>query len=203
MCKQHTAPRAFVTCHTRICFSCPRGSRCLRYSVECSLCVSQKAIPSHPCFVAPCLIHSCPHISPRPFLHFAPGASPFPSLLYPSVGPSTVTLHAGLCLGRLAEKSPLTCSRHHHARILSVHIVVEHIELLHVQFNDKCATNLCLPILVEAWSPNVPWLQVESWCCGAWAAAWRILRDVKSLVDTRFGCQVLGFGHSVDWKCSS
>ena len=33
---------------------------------------------------------------------------------------------------------------HHHARILSVHIVVEHIELLHVQFNDKCSATFPL-----------------------------------------------------------
>ena len=48
-----------------------------------------------------------PHFS-TPFSTFAPGLSTSLSLLYPSVCPSTATLQGGLCLGRLAEQSPLT-----------------------------------------------------------------------------------------------
>ena len=44
-------------------FSCARGSRFLRVL---------KVIPSHPCFTAACLMHSCPHISLHCLPHFHP-----------------------------------------------------------------------------------------------------------------------------------
>ena len=42
------------------------------------------------------------------FPTLAPGSSTSPSLLYPSMSPSTPFLQGGLCCGRLAEQSPLT-----------------------------------------------------------------------------------------------
>ena len=39
---------------------------------------------------------------------FAHGSSTSPSLLHPSMSPSTAPLQGGLCFGRLAEQSPLT-----------------------------------------------------------------------------------------------
>ena len=48
-----------------------------------------------------------PHVSTT-FLTLAPGSSTSPSLLYPSMSPSTATLRGGLCFGRMAEQSPLT-----------------------------------------------------------------------------------------------
>ncbi len=41
--KQHTAPRASITCHTQSFSSCARCSRWLMHSVECSPCVRQKS----------------------------------------------------------------------------------------------------------------------------------------------------------------
>ena len=59
---------------------------------------------SHP----PCLIHSCLHVFPLPFLRLHLGSSTFPSLLYPSMSSNTATPQGGSCCGRLAEQSPLT-----------------------------------------------------------------------------------------------
>ena len=93
--KQHTAPRASITCHTRIFFwSCARGSRCLRIVV----------------FLASRKRHSISSMFLRTSTSFptlALGSSTAPSLLYPSMSPSTATLQRGLCFGRLAEQSLL------------------------------------------------------------------------------------------------
>ena len=56
--RAHRTARTYHMPHTHFFSSCAPGSRCLRYSVECSLCVFQKVVPSHPCFTAPCLTHS-------------------------------------------------------------------------------------------------------------------------------------------------
>ena len=50
-CKQHTAPRASITCHTR------------SFSRRVDVAQDDREIP------APCLTHRCLHKSPRPFLH--------------------------------------------------------------------------------------------------------------------------------------
>ena len=44
----------------------PTLSRMLKCELYCALCPSE-VIPSHACFIAPCLMHSCPH----PSLHFS------------------------------------------------------------------------------------------------------------------------------------
>ena len=64
-----------------------------------------KAIPSHPCFVAPCLTHFFPHLlSLHSFLHLHPVCLPRPRCY---TGDESIhrTLQGGLCFGRLAEQA--------------------------------------------------------------------------------------------------
>ena len=56
------------TCHTRMFFSCARGSRCASCNMSCLSLV----IRSHPCFTAPCLTHCCFHSSLHLFWHRHP-----------------------------------------------------------------------------------------------------------------------------------
>ena len=107
LCKKHTAPRAFNTCHTRIFFSCARGSRCLSCVV---------VFTSHESHSISSMFHHTllePQLSPHfstPFRTLAPVRGLlFRCSILRSV-PSTSTLQGGVCFGRLAEQSPLTCS---------------------------------------------------------------------------------------------
>ena len=61
-----------------------------------------EVIPSHPCFVALCLMH----FSPFPTL--APSSMTAPSLLFPSASSTPAAPQGGWLFGRLAERSPLT-----------------------------------------------------------------------------------------------
>ena len=91
-------------------FSFARGSRCLGRVVVLSFL---KIIPSHPCFMARCLMHLlCPPFTTS-FLTLAPSPMTTPSLLYPSSSSNAATPQGGLLFGRLAEQSPLTEVRTH------------------------------------------------------------------------------------------
>ena len=89
-------------------FSCTRST--LPTHTRWLKCELYFALSSHPCFIAPCLMHSCPHSS----VHFpAPTPNPMstPSLLFLSTSSITAPPPGGLLLGRVAEQSPLTvCS---------------------------------------------------------------------------------------------
>ena len=88
-CKQHTAPRASITCHTRN-FSrrvhVPQDRGILLNAV--CVFLENHSIPSmfHSILLDPQL---SPHFSTR-FPTLAPGSSTSPSLLFPSKSPSTV-----------------------------------------------------------------------------------------------------------------
>ena len=75
-----------VNCHTRIFFSCARGSRCLGCIGVLSFL---KVIPSHPCFVARSLMHLYTHHSRPHFRRLHPVRWTAPSLLYPLVSSTT------------------------------------------------------------------------------------------------------------------
>ena len=111
VCKQHTAPRALDTCHTRNCSRVhmaqvlePSSGQDLWIEVFVSLKSHSISSMFHCTLLDPQL---SPHFS-TPFPTLAPGSSTTPSLPYPSASPSTATLQGGLCFGRLSEQSLLT-----------------------------------------------------------------------------------------------
>ena len=85
----------------------PKHMRWLKYELYCALSFL-KVTPSHPCFTAPCLMHSCPQSSLHFFPTLAPSPMTTPSLLHPSTSSSPATPPGGLCFDRLAKQSPLT-----------------------------------------------------------------------------------------------
>ena len=86
---------------------------------------------SHP----PCLIHSCLHVFPLPFLRLHLGSSTFPSLLYPSMSSNTATPQGGSCLW-LTEQSPLT---EYETKSL-IEVSSEHTDYLTVQKRHSTRT---------------------------------------------------------------
>ena len=94
-CEQHTAPRVFNTCDTRIFVVCTW----LKMTELCCVLSFLRVIPSHPCFVALCLTHFLPHHSLRRFLNavfstlfltLAPSPTTSLSLLYLFASPLPV-----------------------------------------------------------------------------------------------------------------
>ena len=110
-CKQDTAPRASFTCHTRN-FSRVRVAQVLEPSSGQDRWIVVLAIlESHSISSMFYRTLLDPQLSPHfstPFLTLAPRSSTSPSLLCPSMCPSTAPLQGGLCIGRLAEQSPRT-----------------------------------------------------------------------------------------------
>ena len=107
-----TPHRASVTCHTRN-FSrrvhVAQDDRGILLNAVCVFLESHSISSRfHRTLLDPQL---SPHFSTT-FPTLAPGSSTSPSLLCPSMSPSTATLQGGSCFGRLAEQSPLTHSDH-------------------------------------------------------------------------------------------
>ena len=78
LCKQHASPRAFLTCFTR------NFSRRVHVAQD-DRCILLNAVLD---------IQLPPHFS-APFPALAPGSSTSPSLVYPSMSPTTATLQGG------------------------------------------------------------------------------------------------------------
>ena len=106
ICEQHTAPRAFDTCRTRIFFSCARGSRCVSIVLRLVFLDSQSISSMLHRAMFDALLSS---FLPTPFQKLPPNPMSTPPLLNSSTSPKPcATPQGGLLFGHLAEQSPLT-----------------------------------------------------------------------------------------------
>ena len=134
-CVNSTPHRAHLSRATRACFSCARGSssgaQLWTGSLDCLFLRVLNVIPSHPCFTAPCLTHSLSSHFSTPFLHLHLVRLHLFRCYIPRRVPSTDPLQGGLCLGRLAEQSPLTfwCQYSRPTQITIFFLGAHHVQL--------------------------------------------------------------------------